>query len=253
MSELENHHALVTGGGSGIGAAIAGALASAGAHVTIAGRRMEPLEKVAASHPRITPCQADVTDEDAVAALFRAARAAHGPVTIAVANAGAADSAPIERVDLDHWNQMITANLTSAFLTARAAMAHMREKGWGRIIFLSSTAGLKGYPYVAPYSAAKHGVIGLAKSLALETAKDGVTVNALCPGFVDTPLVDQSVERIVQLTGRSKADAKASLMKSNPQGKLITPEEVAAAALWLCCENARSVSGEAIAISGGEV
>jgi NAD(P)-dependent dehydrogenase (short-subunit alcohol dehydrogenase family) len=251
--DLTGQHALVTGGGTGIGAAIALELTRAGAAVTISGRRREPLTALAAGHPGMHIVEADVTDEGAVAAMFDAARDGHGPVTIAVANAGAAESAPMSRVDLAHWQRMIDVNLTGAFLTMRSALADMRENGWGRIIAIASTAGLKGYEYAAPYCAAKHGVVGLARALALETAKDSITVNALCPGFVDTPLLDKSIETIVSKTGRSDTDARAALARANPQGRLLTPEEVASAVLWLCGEGARGVTGQAIALSGGEV
>jgi 3-hydroxybutyrate dehydrogenase len=252
MGELAGRHALVTGGGSGIGAAIARALAAAGANVTIAGRRLSALEETAANAPRMACVSADVTDEDSVAAMFGAARAAHGPADIVVANAGAADSARFDAVDLPAFRRMIDVNLTGAFLTLRAAMPDMRARGWGRIVAVASTAGLKGYPYVAPYCAAKHGVVGLVRALAVEAARTGVTVNALCPGFVETPLLERSLRDIMQKTGRSEADARAALLGANPQGRFVRPEEVARAALWLCGPDADAVTGQAIAISGGE-
>lgn len=253
MTALQGQHALITGGGTGIGAAIAIALHAAGAKVTIAGRRAAPLAALAAEHSGMATVEADVTDEASVAAMFDAARAAHGPVTITVANAGAAESAPFAKVDLAHWDRMLAVNLTGTFLTARAALADMREQGGGRIICIASTAGLKGYAYAAPYCAAKHGVVGLVRALAVETAKQNITVNAICPGFVDTPLLDGSVANIVAKTGRSEADTRATLAAANPQGRLLTPEEVADTALWLCGDGARSVTGQAIALSGGEV
>jgi len=253
MGALDCKHAVVTGAGSGIGAAIAKTLAQAGAAVTLSGRRREPLEAVAAQLPRTHVATADVTDEAAVAALFDSARDAFGPVDIVIANAGAAESAPIASVDLDAWRRMIDVNLTGAFLTARAGLADMTARGWGRLIFVASTAGLKGYAYVAPYCAAKHGVIGLARALAQETARKGVTVNALCPGYTDTPLLEGAVRTIVDVTGRSADDARASLAAANPQGRLVRPDEVASAALWLCAPGADAITGQAFAIAGGEV
>jgi NAD(P)-dependent dehydrogenase (short-subunit alcohol dehydrogenase family) len=208
---------------------------------------MAPLEAVAASAPGIRAVVADVTDEASVGALFDAA----GRCDIVIANAGAADSAPLGRVTLDQWNAMLAVNLTGVFLTFRAGLARM--DGWGRLIAVASTAGLKGYAYVAPYAAAKHGVVGLCRSLALEVAKRPVTVNALCPGFLDTEMTDRSVANIVAKTGRSAAEARAVLAETNPQKRLIAPAEVTAAALWLCGPGSEGVTGQAIAIAGGEV
>lgn len=244
---LAGRRALVTGGGTGVGADLARGLAAAGAEVVIAGRRMAPLEAVAASAPRIRAVSADVTDESSVAALFDAA----GPCDIVIANAGAAESAPLGRVTLEQWNAMLAVNLTGVFLTFRAGLARM--EGWGRLIAVASTAGLKGYAYVAPYAAAKHGVVGLCRSLALEVAKRPVTVNALCPGFLDTEMTDRSVATIMAKTGRSAAEARAALAATNPQKRLIAPAEVTAAALWLCGPGSEGVTGQAIAIAGGEV
>lgn len=249
MGFLEGKQALVTGGGTGVGAAIALALADAGASVTITGRRQEPLDTVAAQRGTIKSHIADVTDSGSVSKLYGEI----GPVDIVVANAGAAESAPFGKVGLDHWQRMIDVNLTGVFLTLQGALPGMLERGFGRMISVASTAGLKGYPYVAPYCAAKHGVIGLTKALALETAKTGVTVNALCPGFVDTPLLDQSVQNIVDKTGRSAEEARKMLAANNPQGRLIDPSEVAETLLWLCRASSGSVTGQAISISGGEI
>lgn len=253
MGSIEGKHALVTGGGTGVGAAIALALAKEGAAVTISGRRKGPLAEVADQSDLISAVAADVTDAASVAALFDEAKAKNGAVDIVVANAGAAESAPFGKVDEGHWQRMIDVNLTGVFLTLQAALADMQKQSWGRMISVASTAGLKGYSYVAPYCAAKHGVVGLTKALALETAKTGITVNALCPGFVDTPLLDQSVQNIVEKTGRSPEEARKILASSNPQGRLIQPDEVAATTLWLCSEAAGSVTGQALSISGGEV
>jgi NAD(P)-dependent dehydrogenase (short-subunit alcohol dehydrogenase family) len=249
---LSGKHALVTGGGSGIGAAIALALARAGAGVTICGRRREPLESTAAQHKNIHGETADVTDADSVVNLYQQARAAGGPFDIVVANAGGAQSAPAEKISPELWADTLNVNLTGAFYSVQPALAGMRERGFGRIIFIASTAGLKGYAYIAPYVAAKHGVVGLARALALETAKDGITVNAVCPGYTETPLLDQAVRRIVTTTKRSEADTRAALAAHNPQGRFIRPQEVADVVLWLCADESASITGQAISVSGGE-
>ena len=243
-----SRHALVTGGGTGIGKAIALALADAGHEVTICGRRRDTLEAVA--HPRIHGIVADVTDEAAVAALYAQADAARGPFDIVVANAGGTTSGPAAKVTLDDWQRTLATNLTGAFLSVRFALPGMIARGAGRIVFIASTAGLKGYSYVAPYVAAKHGVIGLMRALAAETATSGVTVNAICPGFAETDLLATSIAAITAKTGRGEAEARAAL--ANPQGRFVTPEEIAAAVLWLASDAARSVTGQALSISGGE-
>ncbi len=245
---IAGRHALVTGGGSGIGRAIALGLAGEGLSVTICGRDRERLAGVA--HPRIHGVVADVTDEAAMAALHQAASAARGPFDIVVANAGATSSARADKVSLAEWTETLAVNLTGAFLTVRPALAPMVAAGAGRIIFIASTAGLRGYPYVAPYVAAKHGVVGLMRALAAETARSGVTVNAVCPGFTETDLLSASIDRIVRTSGRSEAQARAVL--ANPQGRFVTPEEVAACVLWLVSEAAGSITGQAISVSGGE-
>jgi len=185
--------------------------------------------------------------------MVDAARAAHGPIDIVVANAGAAESAPAAKISVEHWQRMIGVNLTGAFLTVQAALSDVMRKGEGtrRIVFTASTAGLKGYPYVAAYCAAKHGVVGLARALAAELKPAGVTVNAVCPGFTETPLLDASAVAIEDKTGRTVAEARATLAKDNANGRLVSPEEVAAKVLWLCSPAATLINGEAIVIAGG--
>lgn len=249
---IAGRHALVTGGGSGVGRAIALALANAGIDVTICGRRQAALDEVAKENGRIFGIAADVTDEAAMIALYEKAQAAHGPIDIVIANAGVAGSAPAHRTTLADWQHTLAVNLTGTFLTVKPALADMAGRKAGRIVFIASTAGLKGYAYVAPYVAAKHGVIGLMRALAAENARTGVTVNAVCPGFVETDMLEESVARISEKTGRSTAEARKSLVSTNPQGRFIQSEEIAASVLWLCSEAAGSITGQAISVSGGE-
>jgi NAD(P)-dependent dehydrogenase (short-subunit alcohol dehydrogenase family) len=248
---LAGKHALVTGGGSGIGAAIALALAERGAAVTICGRRSAELKMSASRHDNIHAQTADVTDADSLQRLYHDAQEARGSFAIVVANAGAAESAPAEKVSRALWDQTIAVNLTGAFLSVQPALAAMRERNWGRIVFIASTAGLKGYAYVAPY-AAKHGVIGLTRALAVETAKTGITVNAVCPGYVETPMLERAVDRIVAATKRNEAETRGALAANNPQARFIKPEEVAAAVVWLCAGDSAAITGQAISVSGGE-
>jgi NAD(P)-dependent dehydrogenase (short-subunit alcohol dehydrogenase family) len=250
---LANHHALVTGGGTGIGAAIAVALASAGAAVTIAGRRLAPLEAVCRDLPLAQAVVADVTRESDCAALVQAAAARFGPLDIVVANAGAAASARAAKTDLRLWQRMIDVNLTGAFLTARAALPDVTRRGAPpaqvrRIVFVASTAGLRGYAYVSAYCAAKHGVIGLMRALAVELAASGATVNAVCPGYAETPMLEASLDAIVAATGRSREFVRAEMAAANPGGRLVTPVEVAAVVRGLCAPEAAATNGQAIAI-----
>ncbi|MBP0482107.1 SDR family NAD(P)-dependent oxidoreductase [Sagittula salina] len=244
---LAGKSAVVTGGGSGVGAAIALRLAEAGAEVTICGRREGPLEAMTARHNRLRAVVCDITDEAGVAALMTGARP-----DIVVANAGASESAAFTRTELDAFQRMLDVNLTGTFLTLREGARAMQDKRWGRLIAVASTAGLKGYAYVAPYAAAKHGVVGMVKSVALEFARKGITANALCPGFLDTEMTARSIATIVEKTGRSADEARATLEATNPMLRLVPPGDVAEAAIWLCGPGSDMVTGQAISISGGE-
>lgn len=249
MQSLEGQHAIVTGGASGIGLAISKRLASAGARVTIASRNSDRATAIAAELKGVTGTSLDVTDAESIAAVFDAA----GPVDILVNNAGIAHAAPFDRTTLEQWTNLLAVNLTGVFLCAQAALKSMREGGNGRIINIASTAGLKGYAYTSAYAAAKHGVVGMTRSLALELASSGITVNCVCPGFTDTDLVADAVANIQSKTGRSEKEALAELVKHNPQGRLISPAEVADAVLWLCQNSSRSITGQAIVVAGGEI
>jgi NAD(P)-dependent dehydrogenase (short-subunit alcohol dehydrogenase family) len=250
MSWFKDKHALVTGGGTGIGAAVARILKDKGARVTIAGRNEERL-KAAASDMGVACERMDVTDRAQVRSVFDSLAESTGPVEILVNNAGAAEAAPFAKMSDEHWDWMLSVNLTGVYNCTRAAIGSMLERQSGTIVNVASTAGLRGYGYIAAYCAAKHGVVGMTRALALEYADKGITVNAVCPGYTDTDIARDAIDKIVATTGRSPEQAMAEIVKSNPQGRLVQPEEVADAVIWLCRQP--SMNGQAIAIAGGEV
>jgi NAD(P)-dependent dehydrogenase (short-subunit alcohol dehydrogenase family) len=249
----DGQHAVVTGGGRGIGAAIATALAAEGAKITLMGRNQAQLQDQAAMLATAQAVRCDVTNEGDVGAALAQARQTFGRIAILINNAGAAESAPFARTSLELFRRMLDVNLVGTFLCSRAALPDMLEAGFGRIVNVASIAGLQGAAYVSAYCAAKHGVVGLTRALALETATKGITVNAVCPGYTDTAMVRDAIANIALKTGRSTEQAEADLVKRNPQGRLIRPEEVAATVLWLCAPGTGAITGQAIAIAGGEV
>jgi NAD(P)-dependent dehydrogenase (short-subunit alcohol dehydrogenase family) len=263
-------HALITGGGRGIGLACARALLAQGVEVTIAGRDRATLEAAvggllesakagpvpqgpAVGMPRAAFCVLDVTDEDAVHAAVAAAARQLGPIAILVNNAGQAQPAPFAKTSSRQWQQMLDVNLTGAFHCTQAVLPHMLDAGWGRIVNIASTAGLKGYKYVSAYVAAKHGLIGLTRALAVELATRNITVNAVCPGYTETDIVQDAIANIMQKTGRSEEQARAELAAGNPQQKLVQVEDVANAVAWLCQPSSGAMTGQSIAVAGGEV
>ncbi|HTT37054.1 MAG TPA: SDR family NAD(P)-dependent oxidoreductase [Burkholderiales bacterium] len=255
-SPLAGKHAVVTGGGRGIGAAVARALAEQGATLTLMGRdhgRLDAQAQALASAPEIHTLRVDVANADSVQDAFARAQANAGPVQILINNAGAAESAPFARTDLALWMRMLDVNLTGTYLCCRQVVPGMLERGFGRVVNIASTAGLTGYAYVTAYCAAKHGVVGLTRALALETARSNVTVNAVCPGYTDTDMLSEAVANIVRKTGKTEAEARAALTAHNPQQRVMRPEEVANTVLWLCLPGAEAITGQAIAVAGGEV
>jgi len=250
MDTLAGKHAVVTGASRGIGLAIARSLLAQGARVTLMARDAAGLDAAARELGGGAAWQTvDVIDPASVAQAFALA----GAVDILVNNAGQAASSPFMRTDAAMWQRMLDANLSGAYHCIQAALPSMLEAGWGRIVNVASTAGLTGYRYVAAYCAAKHGLVGLTRALALELARKGVTVNAVCPGYTETDIVQEAVANIVRKTGRSEEEARAELASNNPQGRLVQPDEVAHAVAMLCMPAASAMNGQAIAVAGGEV
>ena len=248
---LEGRHALITGGGTGIGAAAARALTGAGASVTVLGRRCEPLEAVVAEGAASGLVQCDVTNPRALDNAFSVASAARGPIDILVVNAGIAESAPFHKMTRDSWDRIIATNLTAAFDCAQAAIGDLLKSDAGRLVFVASVASLRGVPFAAHYAASKHGLLGLTRSLAAEYAKTKLTVNAVCPGYVDTPMTDQSVARVSEITGRSEGDARTAITSMNASGRLVDPAAIANIILMLCQPLSRDINGAAVTIDGG--
>jgi len=250
---LDGRHALVTGGGRGIGRAVAAALAAAGARVTVLGRSEGPLREAVAAGDAAGCAVADVTDAEMMQRELGAAEAARGPIDILINNAGSVESGPFGKLDAAVFARMWKVHVMGAVHTTRAVLPGMIERGFGRIVNVASTAGLKGYAYVSAYCAAKHALVGLTRALALETVARGVTINAVCPGYTDTDLARESIERVAAKSGRPQADVLAQYLRDVPIGRLIAPQEVAAAVLYLCSAEAAAVTGTTLAIAGGEL
>ena len=258
MTYLSGKHAIVTGGGRGIGAAIADELARLGANLTLMGRDLARLEAHAATlrerhGVQVRALECDVADEFSVLDAFISARDELGNAAILVNNAGQSAAGPLIDTSIEVWNRMLAVNLTGTFLCTREVIPAMTAARWGRVVNIASTAGLRGYPKTAAYTAAKHGVVGLTRALALETAKLGITVNAVCPGYTDTDMAAAAVSNLVRELGKTEEEARKMITRVNPLGRLIDPAEVAAAVGWLCSPAASGVTGQALAVAGGEV
>jgi 3-hydroxybutyrate dehydrogenase len=247
---LDGRHALVTGGGTGIGAAAAEHLGAEGAKLSLLGRRLEPLQAVAEGLGG-TAIRCDVTDAERIRTAFEEARTANGPIDLLIVNAGIAESAPFHRTSRESWDRIIATNLTAAFDCARLGIEDLLQSDNGRLVFIASVASLRGVPYAAPYAASKHGLLGLMRSLAAEYAKTTLTVNAVCPGYVDTPMTDQSVARVSKITGRSEQDSRSAITNMNSSGRLVDPQAIGNVVAMLCLPLSRDINGAAITIDGG--
>ena len=247
---LAGRHALITGGGTGIGAAAAQHLSAAGAKLTLLGRRMEPILAVAEEHGG-SAIGCDVTDPEQIRNAFDEARTLNGPIDLVIVNAGIAESAPFHKMSRESWDRIIATNLTAAFECSQAAIGDLLKSDNGRLVFVASVASLRGVPYAAHYAASKHGLLGLMRSLAAEYAKTNLTVNAVCPGYVDTPMTDQSIARVSAITGRSEEDSRGAITSMNASGRLVDPDGIATLILTLCLPQSRDINGAAMTIDGG--
>jgi NAD(P)-dependent dehydrogenase (short-subunit alcohol dehydrogenase family) len=255
---LKGQHALITGGSRGIGAAISNALAALGADISLVARDLKTLE-IQSNYLKsefgvnVFSTSTDITNEKEIESSFKKSEKINGAVDILINNAGIGKSMPFHKMDLDFWKTTLDLNLTGTFLCTKQVYENMRERGYGRIINISSTVGLRGYPYIAAYAASKHAVIGLTRTLALEAVKKGITVNAICPGYTETDLVSEAIDNIAKTSGRDKVTIKTEIENMSPMGRLVTPEEVAESAAWLCLPSSASVTGQAIVVAGGSV
>ena len=247
---LQGRHALITGGGTGIGAAAAEHLHAAGAKLSLLGRRMEPLQEVAGRFGG-TAIQCDVTDASRIRAAFDEARAANGPIDLLIVNAGIAESAPFHKMTREGWDRIVGTNLTAAFECTSAAIGDLLKSDNGRLVYVASVASLRGVPYAAHYAASKHGLLGLMRSLAAEYARTSLTVNAVCPGYVDTPMTDQSIARVSEVTGRSADDSRSAITSMNASGRLVDPQAIGNVIAMLCLPLSRDINGAAITLDGG--
>jgi 3-hydroxybutyrate dehydrogenase len=250
---LLERHAVITGGGRGIGASIADKLNELGMKITLMGRSEDTLLKKCNELKHAQAVVVDVSKDDSVQQAFQSAKKTFGPIDILINNAGAAYAAPLQRTDNENWQYMLDVNLSGVFYCCREVVDDMRKRKWGRIINIASIAGLAGAPYISAYCAAKHGVIGLTKSLALELAKLDITVNAICPGYTNTELLDGAIDNILQKTDLTRDQAIDHLKNTSPQQRFVEPEEVAATVAWLCLSGSESITGQAIPMTGGGV
>ena len=255
---LKGQHAVITGGSRGIGAAISNYLAHLGADISLTGRTEKTLAEQANYirnnyKVKVHTALGNMADELDVGRCFESASKELGSVQILVNNAGVGKSAPFHRMETNLWNEIIGLNLTGTYLCTKQVFSEMRESGYGRIVNISSTVGLRGYPYIAAYCASKHGVIGLTRTLALECVKKGITVNAICPGYTDTDLVSEAVDAIVEKTGKERTEIQSEIDNMSPMGRMVTPDEVAETVAWICLPSSASITGQSIVVSGGAV